>query len=169
MFTLADYYELVEKDRNLYFKLFKLVPEEIFHKSYDEDTWSAELIFRHLLSTLNWFKNLVPDIDFEDTKLGFQYGTIPEDTVSLQDLEEEFHRISTVIIEGIKKMTPEQEEEMLDTGFSERPRKLSIAGLLHHEANHLGQVTWIFKRLSGWSDQDIREKLFGIKPTKEEK
>ena len=164
MFRLKDYYELIEKDRALYFKLFKLVDEEVFHKSYEKDTWSAELIFRHLLSTLNWFKNLIPNLDFEDTKLGFKYGTLPENTVSLNDLEKEFERISIAVREGIEKMTPEEEEEELDSGFGPRPRSKAIAGLIQHESNHLGQVTWIFKRITGWTDQDIREKLYGIKP-----
>ncbi len=163
MFSLADYYKLVEEDRNQHFKLFKLVDEEIFHKKYTEDTWSVELIFRHLLSTLNWFKNLIPNVDFEDTKLGFQYGTLPDDTVSLADLEKEFQRISSAVSEGIENMTEEQEEEIIKTGFGERPRRKMIAGLINHESNHLGQAVWIFKRISGWTDQDIREKLYGMK------
>ncbi len=163
MFSLADYYKLVEEDRNEHFKLFKLVSEDTFHKKYTEDTWSAELIFRHLLSTLNWFKNIIPNVDFDDTKLGFQYGTLPEDTVSLEDLEKEFQRISAVVQEGIENMTEEQEEEIIKTGFGERPRRKMIAGLINHESNHLGQAVWIFKRISGWTDQDIREKLYGVK------
>ena len=82
MFTLADYYKIIEEDRNDHLKLFKLVPEEVFHKSYTEDTWSPELIFRHLISVLNWFKNLIPTSEFEETKLGFEYGTLPDNTVS---------------------------------------------------------------------------------------
>ena len=164
MFALTDYYEMVEKDRALYFKLFKLVDKEVFHKTYEKDTWSLELIFRHLLSTLNWFKNLIPNVDFEDTELGFKYGTLPNDTVSLEDLEKEFERISTAVREGIEKMTPEEQEEELDSGFGPRPRSKAIAGLIHHESQHLGQATWIFKRISGWTDQDIREKLYGIQP-----
>ena len=163
MFSLADYYKLVEDDRNEHFKLFKLVSEDIFHKKYTEDTWSAELIFRHLLSTLNWFKNLIPGVDFEDTKLGFQYGTLPDDTVSLEDLEKEFKRISKKVAKGIENMTEEQGEEIIDTGFGKRSRKRMIAGLINHESNHLGQAVWIFKRISGWTDQDIREKLYRMK------
>jgi len=163
MFSLADYYKLVEDDRNEHFKLFKLVTEDVFHKKYTEDTWSAELIFRHLLSTLNWFKNLIPNVNFEDTKLGFQYGTLPEDKVSLDELEKEFQRISLAVYEGIKNMTDEQGEEIIDTGFGKRPRKRMIAGLINHESNHLGQAVWIFKRISGWTDQDVREKLYGMK------
>jgi hypothetical protein len=163
MFTLTDYFEIIEEDRNDYFKLFKLVPEEVFHKPYSKDTWSPELIFRHLISVLNWFKNLIPGADFEETKLGFKYGTLPDNTVSLVDLEKEFHRISKAVKEGIEKMTEEQQEEILETGFGKRPRKRTIAGLLNHESNHLGQVAWIFKRTTGWTDQEIREKLYGVK------
>jgi uncharacterized damage-inducible protein DinB len=163
MFTLTDYYNIIEEDRNDYFKLFKQVPEEIFHKAYCEGTWSPELIFRHLISVLNWFRNLVPEVDFEETKLGFKYGTLPDDTVKLSELEEEFHRISAVIKKGIESMTEEQQEEIIETGFGNRSRKRTIAGLLNHESNHLGQVAWIFKRTTGWTDQDIREKLYGVK------
>jgi len=168
MFNLAAYYKLIEEDRNEHINLFKLVEEGIFHEEYCDDTWSPEIIFRHLISTLNWFKNLVPNIEFDDTKLGFKYGTLPEDTVSLEDLEKDFNRMSESIREGIEKMTPEQEEEEIDSGFGKRSRARMIAGLLNHESNHLGQAMWIFKRKTGWTDQEIREKLYGVQ-SKEEK
>ena len=167
MFNLSEYYKLVEKDRNDYFKLFKLAPKDVFHKSFTEDTWSAELIFRHNLAVLNWFKTLVPNIDFEDSTLATKYGEKPEDSFSLEEIEKEFLRISSIVAEGIAKMTAEEEDEILESPYGNSPRFKRISGLLNHESNHLGQVLWIFKRITGWTDQDIREKVYGV-PKKED-
>ncbi len=159
MFSLTEYYEMIETNRNSYFGLFKVVDKEIFYTNAIENTWSAELIFRHLLTTLNWFKNIIPNIDFEDTKLGIDIGNRIEDRISLEELEAEFQRISTVVREGIEKMTSEEEEEELVFDFGKRKRKNVIADLLFHENSHLGQVLWIFKRTTGWTDQNIDDKL----------
>ncbi|MCK4844908.1 MAG: hypothetical protein KAS95_04485 [Candidatus Heimdallarchaeota archaeon] len=167
MFNLSEYYKIIEKDRNDHFKLFKLASKDVFHKSFTKDTWSAELIFRHNLAVLNWFKTLVPNIDFEDSLLATKYGEKTEDSFTLEEIEKEFLRISPIIAEGIEKMTPEEEDEILKTPFGDNPRYRSISGLLNHESNHLGQVIWIFKRITDWTDQDIREKLYGV-PKKSE-
>ena len=167
MFNLSEYYKIIEKDRNDYFKLFKIAPKDVFNKSFTNDTWSAELIFRHNLAVLNWLKTLVPNIDFEDSPLATKYGEKAEDSFTLEEIEKEFLRISPIIAKGIEKMTPEEEDEILKTQFGENPRYRSISGLLNHESNHLGQVIWIFKRITAWTDQDIREKLYGI-PKKSE-
>ena len=159
MFSLSDYYEVIETNRNSYFKLFKAVDREIFYTNASENTWSAELIFRHLLTNLNWFKNIIPNIDYKDTKLGIDLGKIIEDRISLEELEKEFHRISTVVKEGIERMTSEEQEEELVFDFGKKKRKQVIADLLFHENNHLGQIIWIFKRTTGWTDQNIDDKL----------
>ena len=162
MFNLSEYCKLIEKERNDHFKLFKLAPKDVFHKSFTEDTWSTELVFRHNLAVLNWFKTLIPHIDFEESTLATKYGKKTEDSFSLEEIEKEFHKISPIIAEGIEKMTIEEEEEILKSPFGDNPRYKNIAGLLNHESNHLGQVIWIFKRITGWTDQDIREKLYGV-------
>ena len=167
MFNLSEYYKIIENDRNDYFKLFNLVSEDVFHKSFTDDTWSSELIFRHNLSVLNWFKNMIPNIDFEESPLATKYGEKTEETYSLEEIEKEYHRISPIIAEGIANMSEEEEDEILESPFGDSPRYKRIAALLNHESNHLGQVIWIFKRITGWSDQDIREKLYGV-PKKEE-
>ena len=161
MFNLSEYYKLVEEDRNDYFKLFKLAPKDVFHKSITEDSWSSELIFRHNLAVLNWFKTLIPNIDFEESTIATKYGEKTEDSFSLEEIEKEFHKISPIIAKGIAKMTAEEEDEILKSPYGDRTRYKSISGLLNHESNHLGQVIWIFKRLTGWTDQDIRENLYG--------
>ncbi|MCK4972486.1 MAG: hypothetical protein KAS52_04140, partial [Candidatus Heimdallarchaeota archaeon] len=105
---------------------------------------------------------LIPNIDFEESTLATKYGEKTEDSFSLEEIEKEFHRISPIIVEGIAKMTAEEEDEVLKSAFGNRPRYRSISGLLNHESNHLGQVLWIFKRITGWTDQDIREKVYGV-------
>ncbi|MBY9002252.1 MAG: hypothetical protein KGD64_15135, partial [Candidatus Heimdallarchaeota archaeon] len=122
--------------------------------------------FRHNLAVLNWFKTLIPNIDFDDSLLATKYGEKTEDSFNLEKIEKEYLRISPIVAEGIEKMTAEEEEEILKSPYGDSPRYKRIAGLLNHESNHLGQVSWIFKRITGWSDQDIREKVYGV-PKKE--
>ena len=64
-----------------------------------------------------------------------------------------------VKIENLRKLTPEQEEEVIDSGFGVNTRAKLIAGMLLHEHTHFGQIVSTMKRVGGYSDQDLREKL----------
>ncbi len=160
MYRLIDLFNSTEKERNRFFCLFKELSEDVWHTKLEEKLWSPENIFRHLLATLQWLKNYLPDTEVEDSSLGLEYGKEPEGKYSIEEVEKEFNRISSLIKLGIEKLTAEQEDEELESMFGMAARSHLIAGLLMHEHNHFGQVTYIIKRATGFSDQELREKLF---------
>ncbi|MCE7743262.1 MAG: DinB family protein [Candidatus Heimdallarchaeota archaeon] len=160
MYRLIDLYNATEKERNRFFLLFKELDEDVWHTKLEEKLWSSENIFRHLLASLLWLHKIVPDVEIEDSPLGIQYGQEPEGKYSIEEVEKEFSRVSSQIKIGIKQLSEEQEDEEIESMFGMTPRSHLIAGLMMHEQNHFGQVTYNIKRATGYSDQELREKLF---------
>jgi uncharacterized damage-inducible protein DinB len=168
MYKLIDLFEATQKERNNFFLLFEDLPEKIWYGKLEEKLWSPENTFRHLLSSITWLKNYFPGLEIEDSPHGLQYGTKPEGKVPLEEMKKEFERITSKLKSGMEKLTPEQEEEVIDSGFGVNTRAKLIAGMLLHEHTHFGQIVSTMKRVGGYSDQDLREKLMSaLKKQKE--
>ncbi|MHA1305188.1 MAG: hypothetical protein ACTSQE_00835 [Candidatus Heimdallarchaeaceae archaeon] len=160
MFKLVDLYKMIEQDRNDYLTLFKVCNKDLFYNSLMEGSWSPEMIFRHLLMSFDWMKKFVPDVEeYKTSPIALKWGEEVEDGVPIEDIEKEFHRISPLFRKAIEELTSEQEEEELKSWFGMQPRKKIIAGMLIHESKHHGQLIWIIKRSTGWSDEELYEKL----------
>lgn len=161
MYRLLDLYDSTVKERNHFFLLFEQLPEEVWHAKLEEKLWSPENTFRHLLSSLLWVQNYLPDVEIEDSPLGLKYGTEPEGKFSLEEMKEEFAKVSSILRSAIKELTPEEEDFEIETSFGTNSRAKLIAGFLTHEHSHFGQITYTIKRFTGKSDQELRELLFG--------
>ena len=162
MYRLIDLYKATEKERNHYFLLFKELDKEVWHTKLGEKLWSSENIFRHLLASLQYLKTIIPGVEFEDSSIGIQYGQEATGKYSIEEVEKEFQRMSSKIKDGIENLSEAQEDEKLETGFGlgMMQRSNLIAGLLMHEHSHFGQVTYTIKRVTGYNDDELREKLF---------
>jgi len=161
MYRLIDLFNTTQRERNNFFILFEQLPEDIWYGKLEEELWSPENTFRHLLSSITWLKNYFPDFDIEDSPYALKYGTKPEGKVPLEKMKEEFDRITSGLKKEIEKLTPEQEDEEIDTGYSINTRAKLIAGMLLHDHSHFGQITSTIKRVGNYTDQDLREKLLG--------
>lgn len=159
MYRLIDLFNSTAKERNHFFLLFEKLPEEVWHAKLQEDLWSPENIFRHLLSSLLWIQNYLPDVEIEDSPMGLEYGTEPKGKYSLREIQNEFERVNTVLKKAIEKFTEKDEDFEIKTEFGKNTRANLIAGFLTHEHSHFGQVTYIIKRYTGKSDQELREIL----------
>ena len=162
MYRLIDVYNATEKERNHFFLLFKELDKEVWHAKLGEELWSSENIFRHLLASLQHLKTVIPNVEFEDSTLGIQYRQAARGKYSIEEVENEFHRISPKIKAGIESLSEAEEDEELETGFGlgKMHRSHLIAGLMMHEHSHFGQVTYTIKRVTGYNDNEIRKKLF---------
>ncbi|OLS31797.1 MAG: hypothetical protein HeimAB125_15350 [Candidatus Heimdallarchaeota archaeon AB_125] len=117
----------------------------------------VKMIFMFVQST---YQNcVVPDFDIEDSPYALKYGTKPEGKVPLKEMKKEFDRITSGLKKEIEKLTPEQEDEVIDTGYGINTRAELIAGMLLHDHSHFGQIVSTIKRIGDYSDQDLREKL----------
>ena len=168
MYKLIDLFNSTQKERNNFFILFEELPEEIWYAKLGEELWSPENTFRHLLSSITWLKNYFPDFDIEDSPYALQYGTKPEGKISLKEMKKEFDRITFALKEEIEKLTPEQEDEEIDTGYGINTRAGLIAGMMLHDHSHFGQITSTIKRVGNYSDQDLREKLIAAQKKQKE-
>ncbi len=143
MYRLIDVYNATEKERNHFFLLFKELDKEVWHAKLGEELWSSENIFRHLLASLQHLKTVIPNVEFEDSTLGIQYRQAARGKYSIEEVENEFHRITPKIKAGIESLSEAEEDEELETGFGlgKMHRSHLIEGLMMHEHSHFGQVT----------------------------
>ncbi len=170
MYRLIDLYNATERERNHFFLLLEQLPENVWHAQLGEKLWTPEHIFRHLLGAFIWIGNTIPGVEIESSPMGLTYGKEPEGTYTLEEIKAEFAKVSSIIRPAMEELTSEIEDEEIETEFnsSKTTRAKLIAGLLTHEHSHFGQITYIIKRFTGKTDQDLRELLFEVLKKKEE-
>ncbi|MFW9921913.1 MAG: DinB family protein [Candidatus Thorarchaeota archaeon] len=155
MVTISELYALSENEWKGFFSLFRKCDEEIFHNSIYEGSWSPENIFRHLLDSLVQINNNALLTEKLESNLTIKYNENPEDRIALDQIEEEYQRINTVIKKGMDEITAEKENELIKMGQREIPRVRYLIFLFAHEHNHFGQVIWILKRATKWTTDEI--------------
>jgi uncharacterized damage-inducible protein DinB len=155
MFTLHDIYDYAETQRSKILELFKKADKEHLYFTAAENTWSPEYIFRHLLSSLKWLSGYLPGESIEEPEYSMPWEVIPEDTVTIEQLISSFATTSKIINERIKNLTVEEAEEKIEAWGELKPRKMLLLGLIEHDYTHFGQITWLLKRSTGWTDKEI--------------
>ena len=155
MFTLHDLYVYAETERSKILELFKKADKEHLYFTAFEGTWSPELIFRHLLSSLKWLSGYLPGEAIEEPECSMPWGVIPEDKVTIEQLIASFAVTSKIINERIENLTVEEAEEKIEAWGELKPRKILILGLIEHDHSHFGQILWLLKRSTGWTDKEI--------------
>ena len=155
MFTLHDLYVYAEETRAKILELFTKADKEHLYFTAFENTWSPEYIFRHLLSSLKWLSGYLPGEQIEEPEYSMPWGVTPEDTVTIEQLIDSFAVVSKIINERIKNLTIEEAEEEVEAWGELKPRKRLILGLIEHDHSHFGQITWLLKRSTGWTDKEI--------------
>ena len=155
MFTLHDLYVNSEEKRAKILELFTKVDKEHLYFTAAENTWSAEYIFRHLLSSLKWTSGYLPGEVIDEPEHSMPWGVVPEDTVTIEQLIDSFAIASKIINERIKNLTAEELEEGVEAWGKTTPRKKLVLGLIEHDHGHYGQITWLLKRSTGWTDKEI--------------
>ncbi|HUT80231.1 MAG TPA: hypothetical protein VMZ29_03435 [Candidatus Bathyarchaeia archaeon] len=157
MVTISELYELSENYWKEYFILFKACAPEVFHTSVIEGIWSPEKILRHLLGSLIQINNNALKTEKLESYLNFDFTVNPDDKFSLEQIEKEYYRLNEVIHKGIAEITEELENEIIILGKEEIKRGRFLLLLFAHEHSHFGQVTWILKRATNWTHQDMRK------------
>ena len=155
MISIQNLYNMVVEDRMKTLDFFKRIDKGHFHRIFTANTWSPELIFRHLLTNIQWILDKLPS----KSKINSNIAINLEEEVTIHfDLKEiinEFERISPLLKKQLSLLTPEQEEEYIEMWKGKMKRRTYIIRLINHEHRHLGQIQWLLKRLAGWTDNDI--------------
>ncbi len=155
MVSIEQLYSIVEEDRKKTFGFFKKIEKKHFHNPLIENTWSPELIFRHLLMNINWMQEKLPSNPPTPSKLAFDLDEQVSNQVTLDEIIEEFDIISPIFRKQLSSLTIEQEEEDIDMWKGKMKRRIYLVRLINHEHRHLGQIQWILKRSTGWTDEEI--------------
>ena len=155
MISIQHLYSIVEEDRRKLFGFFKKIDKKHFHKPFIEKVWSPELIFRHLLMNIHWMLVKLPDSSSEPSKLAIDLEQEVNDQASLDEIIAEFDIISPILCNQLSSLTLEQEEEDIDMWKGKMQRRIYLVRLINHEHRHIGQMHWLLKRSTGWTDDEI--------------
>ena len=88
-------------------------------------------------------------------KLAIDLNEEVNDQASLEEIITEFDLISPILNERLSLLTLEQEEEDIDMWKGKMQRRIYLVRLINHEHRHLGQMYWLLKRSTGWTDNEI--------------
>lgn len=157
MISIKHLYNIVVEDRLKILGFFKKIDRKHFHKVSVENTWSPELIFRHLLMNTQWILEKLPSTTVIKSNIAINLEEEVTNQVTLEEIIEEFNKISPVLNEHLSLLTREQEEEYIDMWKGKMERRVYIVRLINHEHRHLGQIQWLLKRSTGWTDKEIYE------------
>ncbi|OLS25126.1 MAG: hypothetical protein HeimC2_19980 [Candidatus Heimdallarchaeota archaeon LC_2] len=137
-------------------KGFEQVDKQLFHKSVEYESWSPESLFRHLLTGMKWISGVISKEPIELHTLALMTAAQLEKNISLSVIRVALEKTTEKLQEQILKVGDEGWREIIDTPLRGRiPREDSFVSLLFHELEHLGQIKWLLKRLTGWTDSEI--------------
>ena len=156
MLSLIQLYTILEEERSIILERFTKVANKHFTYRETKVTWSSELIFRHILMNNYWLlRNLPGGEDLTPPAIALNPGQESNNNVSVDHLRDAFLLVSDIIKQRLSYLTSREEEEIIDTFRGKKPRQTVILGFIYHELRHLGQITWLFKRSTGWTDKEI--------------
>ena len=154
--TLLQLYSLLEEERSRILERFPKVDTKHFYFSEAKKTWSAEKLFRHILMNNYWLLDNLPGGEkLEAPKIALGTGQDSNEKASIDEIRDSFILVSDIIKQRLSFLGRQEEEEIVDTFRGKKTRQAVVAGFIYHELRHLGQVTWIFKRSTGWTDKEI--------------
>lgn len=156
MLPLIQLYSILEEERSRILERFTKVAKKHFNFKEVKGTWSSELIFRHILMSNYWLlRNLPGGEELAPPAIALNPGQESGNDVSIDHLRDSFLLVSDIIKQRLSYLQSAEEEEIIETFRGKKPRQTVILGFIYHELRHLGQITWLFKRSTGWTDKEI--------------
>lgn len=142
--------------RSVLIKGFERVDKDLFQKSVEYESWSPESLFRHLLTGMKWISGVISPEPLDLHPLALMTAAKLDHNVTLAGVKVALDKTTQQLQEQILKVTDEGWMELIDSPLRGKiPREDSFVSLLFHELEHLGQIKWLLKRLTGWTDSEI--------------
>lgn len=153
------FYTIIER-RSFQLEFFFEVEGEIFHLQYTDKTWSPEAIYRHFLMSNTIIKNMITGEKHKPHKLAISGGPTAEielrNKVGISDVKEALDQTSDELLQIMENTTSKRWGEKKKNFYGkEVSTEEQVLSLLLHDSEHLGEVKWIFKRLTGWGDNEM--------------
>ncbi|MHA1198971.1 MAG: DinB family protein [Candidatus Heimdallarchaeaceae archaeon] len=155
MISIKHLYDIVVEDRKKTLGFFKKIDKKHFYTTIFEKTWTPEQVFRHLLMNIQWMLEKIPNGSTISSKLAIDLEEEVTNQATLEEILNEFEKISPILNGMLSLLTKEQEEEDIDYWKGKMQRRVYLVRLINHEHRHLGQIQWILKRSTGWTDKEI--------------
>ncbi len=154
--TLLQLYSLLEEERSGILERFTKVDLKHFHFTETKKTWSSEQLFRHILMSNYWLlENLPGGEKLEAPNIAISTGQESNNKVSIDELRDSFILVSDIIKQRLSFLGRQEEAEIVDSFRGKKTRHAVIVGFIFHELRHLGQIIWLFKRSTRWTDKEI--------------
>lgn len=154
--TLLQLYSLLEEERMGILERFTQVDKKHFYYSDKKKTWSSEELFRHILMNNYWLLDNLPGGEkLEAPHIALNTGEEGEQEVSIDEIRDGFILVSDIIKQRLSFLGRQEEAEVVDSFRGKKTRHAIISGFIFHELRHLGQIIWLFKRSTGWTDKEI--------------
>ncbi|MCE7733925.1 MAG: DinB family protein [Candidatus Heimdallarchaeota archaeon] len=142
--------------RSVLLKGFEKVDRDLFQKSVEYESWSPESLFRHLLTGMKWISGVISKEPIAVHPLALMTAAQLDHNVSLAGVKVALDKTTQQLQEQILQVTDEEWKEIIDTPLRGKiPREDAYMSLLYHELEHIGQIKWLLKRLTGWTDSEI--------------
>ncbi len=142
--------------RSVLLKGFEKVDKDLFQKSSEYESWSPESLFRHLLTGMKWISGRISSDPLDLHPLALMTAAKVDHNVSLAGVKVALDKTTQQLQEQILKVTDEEWKEIVDTPLRKKVlREDAYVSLLYHELEHIGQIKWLLKRLTGWTDTEI--------------
>jgi hypothetical protein len=150
-------YKMQIKRREFQLNFFEEVDEKIFHSKFTDDTWSPEAIYRHFMMSDVILRNIVKGEKNTAHPLAIMGGPNAlidiEDQASLDVVRKALEDTSQELIKIFENTSEERWNERI-TNFAGKEVSIEeqVLSLMLHDSEHLGEIKWIFKRMTGWDD-----------------
>ncbi len=156
MLSTLQLYAILEEERVRILERFSKVDKDHFYYVDKANSWSPEMIFRHILMNNYWLLDKLPGGEkLQPSEVAINPGQLPDDKISFDQINDSFILISDIIKQRLSFLQHEEEKEFIETFRGKKTRQAAILGFIYHELRHLGQITWLFKRSTGWTDKEI--------------
>ncbi|MCY3412893.1 MAG: DinB family protein [Candidatus Heimdallarchaeota archaeon] len=163
MIRLGQLYKILEFEREGIIKSFEEADPSHF-TYHEENSWSPEMLFRHILMGMRWISGLLPGNPISIPA----YAVLPDrsdhvnvtTSVSRDKIFQDIREISAAVAKRLDELTDEQADERVMTENFEVVRKITLFRLITHEYKHLGQLLWLLKRSTGWNDDQFYKITF---------
>ena len=154
--SLLQLYSLFEEERSRVLERFVKVDIKHFYFSEVKKTWNSENLFRHILMSDYWLLGNLPGGEkLEVPVIALKPGQDAKEKVSIDEVRDALNFVSDIIKQRLSYLGRQEEEEVIETFRGKQTRQAVISGFIFHELRHLGQITWLFKRSTGWTDKEI--------------
>ncbi len=156
MLSTLQLYAILEEERDRVLERFTKVDKKHLYYIDKKGSWSPEMIFRHILMNNHWLLDKLPGGEkLEAPEIALNPEDYSNDKISLDQIKDAFLLYSDIIKQRLSFLKHEEEKEFIDTFRGKKTRQAVILGFIYHELRHLGQITMLFKRSTGWTDKEI--------------